>query len=199
MNHIPPHAAATCESAQRTSTTLQRRSVRALLQRLAVAGALAGAVVAAHADVRYDFTALSTIEDDSFQVYSGSFTFVTSDFVHDYTELSPSQLVSCSVVTASGTPASCGTQQFWPAGSGIADDWDTIGFGTSTSEIPEQWHYFYFPAQAFTATGVYASGLLGAQQSGTLTVSAVPEAAVWAQLAAGLAAVGSLVRRRRGA
>ncbi|HNU12073.1 MAG TPA: PEP-CTERM sorting domain-containing protein [Rubrivivax sp.] len=174
---------------------MQRSAQRALLAlSLALAPALSTAALAVDPPVRYDFTALSSIESGGEQ-FAGSFSVVSSGgFITSNTTFDVGDLLSCTVTVTPAAPASCRSQEFL---FGISDDLTTISFGVSTDANPGTGIYYYFPANAFSTPGLHSSTLLGTYQAGTLLVTVVPEPAAALSMTMGLAVLGLYARRRR--
>jgi hypothetical protein len=161
------------------------------------AAALALALVSAQAvaDVRYDFTALSSLPIDGYR-YTGSFSVVLTDFVSDFANISAAAMLSCSS-SPSPVVAGCVGAQFNPNLSGN----DQIAFLARSLSPNTAYNaiYYYFADGAFAAPGTYASQVLGPSQAATLRVislPAVPEPAAAALFISGLMAL-RLVHRQR--
>ena len=125
-----------------------------------------------NADVRYDFTALSSIPFEGYS-YTGAFSVVVPTFISNYTNIPVSALLNCSALTTTG-PVDCLDPSFEFPQVG----YDVIGFGAHAivplGESPNLLIYYYFSAGAFNSPGTYFSQIYGAEQAGTLVVSVVP-------------------------
>jgi len=153
---------------------------------------------AASANVRYDFTALSSFAFEGL-TYSGAFSVEVPDFVSADTTIPVPSLLACSAMSSSG-PVDCFSQSFY---FNVAAGYDTVGFGVVAPTVPPQSPnlqiYYYFPEGAFSAPGTYSSQIFGADQAATLVVSlvpGVPEPATWAYAAAGLFCLQRVLRKR---
>ncbi|MBN8505077.1 MAG: hypothetical protein J0L58_11405 [Burkholderiales bacterium] len=108
------------------------KAPRALLAAAATATLLASG--SASADVRYDFTALSSFVFNS-EMFSGSFSVVLPDFVTENTTVPVGSLLSCTVTVSTGAPATCRDQELpftivpgnTTASFGAQTDVNTIG------------------------------------------------------------------------
>lgn len=167
-----------------------------LSQLLLTAASLSLATGLAFADVRYDFTATSSIAFQG-ETYTGSFSFVTPDFIVTDTTVPATSLLQRAVESSTG-PVPCSESAFM---FNLSPGYDTVGFGIYASDAtPFVKIFYYFLDGAFSTPGLHASQLLGADQAGTLTVSLlspVPEMASWAYTALGLAGLLAMVRRTR--
>jgi hypothetical protein len=147
-----------------------------------------------HADVRYDFTALTSIPVDG-HIYTGSFSFLAPDFITAYTEVLPPAMLNCWSSPSPGI-AGCVGAILDTRLSGN----DAIEFRVRAVTPNIEWIglYYYFADGALSRPGSYTSVLPGAQQSGQLVVtatSAVPELPMSSLLIPGLLALTTMVRR----
>lgn len=164
-----------------------------LTQFLLAAAGLSFAAGTACADVRYDFTATSSVPFDGIS-YTGSFSVVVPDFIATETMIPVASMTQCAVMSSSG-PAPCSDANFQ---FNLSPGYETVGFGVYLNEnAPRLEIEYYFVNGAFSTPGVHASDLLGPSQAGTLTVTVVPEAASGAYAALGLAGLLAAVRRSR--
>jgi hypothetical protein len=169
---------------QTGATMKYRRPVAALA---VIATALVSQTV--RADIQYSFTALSSSD------FNGeSFSVVVPDFVTANTTIPVASLTSCAAFSTLG-PASCLDQSFFPH-YGTGPFYDTITSGVSSATTPNIGICYYFDEGDFGKLGTFATNSLLPNQTGVLTVSAVPEASTWALMTAGLGCMAFLVRRR---
>jgi len=145
------------------------------------------------ADVQYSFTALSSTDFNG-ESFTGSFSVVVPDFITANTTIPVASLSSCSAVSSLG-PASCIDQNFYPHfGTGPFND--ALAFGVSSAATPNVNFYYYFDEGDFGQLGTFQTNSVLSNQTGTLTITAVPEASTWAMMAVGLVCMAVLVRRR---
>jgi hypothetical protein len=149
----------------------------------------------ADAQVRYDFTAFSSLDIGTPpDQYSGAFSLTVPSFVVPTlagVSFPVSSLSSCSIVALSGTPTACGAQTFQTGFGGNGEVNVAFGLANSTRI------FYYFAPGSFAAPGTYDTVLFGASQAGRLVVSVVPELSTWAMMALGLAAAGTVVTQAR--
>lgn len=164
-----------------------------------VVGASAGG--GAHAAVRYQFQAFSTISSNGSPNFSGSFdvtlpTYLESTSNFSYPEfIDKTGFTTCKVNNPGYV---CGDSYFYAAEFPGYDAFSfrIMGYGQLYGPM------FYFADGAFGKSGTYDSLLLGSSQAGRLIVSStsstpVPEPASWALMIGGFAAVGGSLRRRQ--
>ena len=149
-----------------------------------------------NANVRYDFTALSSLPFEGYS-YTGSFSVVVPSFISSFTTIPVSTLLHCSALTSSGS-INC----FDPSFEFFQVGYDAIGFGVhaivAPGESPNLRNYYYFKGGAFSTPGAYSS-FFGADQAGTLVVSVVPtvsEPAAGTLAILGVAAVLTVIRKQ---
>jgi hypothetical protein len=137
---------------------------------------------AAHADVTYTFSGLSSA---FFSPAQQLFTITVPTFITADTAFLPGDLA---VGSCTSSVETCTSIHFLIAPFGPS--YDAIDFKTTrTTSL-----YFFEPG-AFGAVGTYQTQV--GFNTGTLTVTAVPEPQTYAMMLAGLALMGFVVRRRK--
>jgi hypothetical protein len=168
---------------------------RSVLSFLGLALAMAAVPVQA-TQVEYRFTSDSTWDFGQGHV-QGSFTYVANSFLAAAQTIPVGDLASCTVSVPAG--GSCGSiAVFNPHAAGVLATYDYVGFYVNGNALGFG-YYYAFPDGAFGQVGDYVSNLdgNGTNPRGRLSVSLVPEPETYAQLVAGLATLGFVVRRSR--
>ena len=154
---------------------------------------------AANANVRYDFTALSSFPFQG-SSYTGTFSVEVPDFITADTTLPVSSLLACSATSSTSGPVDCFSQSFY---FDVSVGYDTVGFGVIANTVPPESPtlqiYYYFGEGSFSTPGMYTSQIFGNDQAATLVVSlvpSIPEPSTWACVAVGLFCLQRAVRRR---
>lgn len=172
------------------------RSLKRFWFAFAATAALTLPARSASAQVRYDFTALSSFDFNG-EMFSGAFSVELPSLVTGNTLIPASSLSSCSVVPFPSAVAACGSQGFR---FDIAPGYTTITFGVLTDLNPGTSIFYYFDATAFSTLGTHETVIFGTDQAGRLVVTdlaTVPEPGTFAMLVAGLGLVAVVANRRR--
>ncbi len=164
------------------------------LKPLVAVGVLVCSMGAADAAVRYEFTALSSFPYDVVVSLQGAFTLTVDDFIvptDTGVTIAAAGLDSCSVLSPAGY--ACGDITI----ASFEDLMESVGFGIAGRDFGIA---YYFDKGAFSTAGTHLTSDLtgfGDAQSGTLTVTVVPEPGVAAMLVAGLGLLAWLNSRNR--
>jgi hypothetical protein len=143
--------------------------------------------------VSYQFFADSSYGAGPWTSVSGSFTYVANDFIRSDLTVPVAELFACSVTAVpADPPAVCGDMSFAPGAYG----YDAVGFGIPTPTGGVGVAYYFQPG-AFSASGSYSTVVFGADQSGRLLVTAVPEPASAVMLLTGLMWLGKVWLRMK--
>jgi hypothetical protein len=147
--------------------------------------------VPASAAVRYDFKALTSFDEPPLGKITGSFSLVSPDFLQGITMIGGPGLSDCSFNSTIG-PVTCDSIEFLhqpPSEDGVEI------FGHVSGQSGE--YGYFFDSTAFATPGVHDSIFFGDFQHGVLTVTVLPEPAIWTTMLLGFGGLGAMMRRRQ--